>query len=175
MSAIPFVKRINWRHILAHFFAVWFISHGALFLSYLTDIGLIEPQGFRDYSTMAWTDEDMSARRIKFLMNVGYFVAWGRVGGFIISLVVSIVRKWFWINSVIAFVALLGITRLYDIDHHSFVGQLIQLPGRVFESPFLAALANGIIFITAGLLLLFSKPANQFIRGNQLLSDTAIS
>jgi hypothetical protein len=167
MSTISFVKRINWRHILVHFIAMWLIVHGTWFLSYLTDIELLAPRRNGDPAFMSWTDGDMLTRRMAFLMNIGIFVACGKIGGFILSLLITLWRKWYWLNPVIGFAALTGLTRAYDISHYNSAGQLYHLPGSVFESTFLSVLVSGVLLLTAGLLLLFLKPVNQFIIGRQ--------
>src|SRR3954462_8193117 len=107
MTLKRFISKINWRQLLIHFIATWFFIHSFQTLSYLSNTRLIKIYGGANEGT------EMNA-----LFNNGIttsdlvdFCFWTACSGFIgllvafvISLIISIKKGWFWFNSLIVLI-----------------------------------------------------------------------
>jgi len=87
----------------------------------------------------------------------------GLLVAFIISLSISIRKKWFWINSLLVFILGCLFKRL-DFDGWNYLKNIFLAPGK-FLDPHSAwyYLVNGLPMLLIGVLLFFSTWTNRFI------------
>ena len=91
------LKRLNYKLILLHFIATWIFIHSFYILSYLHDIEFTEfimknRNQVSDFDKIPFDTKRMS----DFFMITGVSKFIGLLVAFIISLSISIYRKWFW-------------------------------------------------------------------------------
>ena len=165
MTLQNFIARLNWRQLIVHFVAFWFFIHAFQTLSYLYDTKLID--AFRN-SNEHITGKLLTEGGFE-ASDLTYFVLWTNVSGFIgllvafiISLTISIRRHWFWVNSLIIFVA------IYLLHRFGLLGWNYSKPffwylGQKFNNSTVEFLFNGIVMLVIGLLIFFLKRPNQFI------------
>ena len=157
----PLYKKFNTRHILIHLVAIYFFQQGVLQLAVLTDIEFLEilRTGRDNLSQFTLT------RRISFLTNLALFSAFGMIGGFLIALFISIKRKWFWLNSLIAFVMLYASINFLPVGVG--LGTSFLFMDAYSDNLFLLHLFTGLFFISISMLFLFLKFINRFIQGRK--------
>ncbi|MGG9961178.1 hypothetical protein [Ferruginibacter sp. SUN106] len=165
MTIQKFIARLNWRQVLIHFIATWFFMYSFQTLAVLHNTNLIDILRHSDKGDLS---EALSKKQVS-ATEVSYFVMWtslsntfGSLVAFIISLAISIKRKWFWFNSIIVFVLVFILSR-YEQLGWNFLKNIFLTPGEIFGNIILEYLANGIILLTLGLLTFFSGKANKFI------------
>jgi hypothetical protein len=109
-------KKINWRHILLHFVGIWCLQTLGMHIGYLSEAAYLE-----SLKTMVLDDAPQGwlvSKYLHIMLKVGYISAGMLVAGFLLSLGLSIYRKWFWVNSLLSFVFLILISILIGYTHH---------------------------------------------------------
>jgi hypothetical protein len=159
-----FLSRINWRQLLVHFIAGVFFVHAFTTLSFLYDTRFIVAYK-TGYEAAGYA---LIAKRVTIpdLMNFIYWVdvsgVLGLLAAFIISLVISLKRGWFWVNPVIVLIAIEIIRRF--IKH----GKLLLAPldwliSLTNNNPILQVAIKGILLLAAGTFLFFFPRLIRFI------------
>ncbi|WP_460554679.1 hypothetical protein [Ferruginibacter profundus] len=157
--------KLNWRQVLIHFIAAWFFMYSFHTLAVLHNTNLIDILRHSDKGdlTNALSKNQVSS------IEVSYFVVWTSIGNtlgflvaFIISLIISIKRKWFWFNSIIVFVLVCILSR-FELLGWDFLKNIFLTPGEIFGNITLEYLTNGIILLTLGLLTFFLSKTTKFI------------
>ena len=162
--------KINWRHILVHLLAIYAIKQAAYQWAFLTDTALLDALRYNGTGYPVLTAEEVAHRSLDLLKAAGIFASVGLLAGFVCSLVISINRKWSWLNSVLAFVIHLALSNLLlHTDLLSF--HWVPSPGSVLGSSFLRHFVDGLLLLSAAMLLFFSKRVNRFIRGREQVRD----
>lgn len=158
------IHKINWRHILIHFLAISFISSGLTKFSVFFHMPLFEMMASGDYGSLS--QGEFLQMRVNFLMTTAMIAAISKIGSLTLCVVISLKRKWFWLNSVIAFILLLVIENVAGLS------VLDILPSNVVESIFADHLIIGLALTIMGLLLLFLKPVSRFIAPKKLKGES---
>ena len=170
MTLHNFIERINWRQILMHFFAFWFFIYAAQTLSFLYNTNLLDTvrNTKGELTTKALNDSGTTAS------DLVDYVLWTTISGFIgllvafiISLLISIKRHWFWVNSLIAFIVTYILYR-YDLLGWTYLKQIFWYVGQKLNNTTVEFLFNGITLLIIGLLIFLLKRPNQFIENNNL-------
>ena len=125
----------------------------------------------KDNLTKALNENKISAS------DLTYFTVWtsfsntiGLIVGFVISLTISIKRKWFWFNSFLVFV-LLYLLSWFNLLGWTYLKKIFMTPGEVFDNTTLEFLTNGLLLLTLGLLTFFLAKTNKFIAiGNRTIA-----
>ena len=160
-----FISRLNWRQILIHFVAFCFFIYAFQTLVFLYDtkiVDIIRQKGDQDIDT-ALTNNGTDASDLvwfTFLLSTSGLI--GLLVAFIISLIVSLKRKWFWLNPLIC----LFIT--YFLYRFNFLGwtylkKIFWMPGKIFHSTTLEFLISGLILLAIGIFCLFLPKVHRFI------------
>ena len=90
------LKRLNWKLILLHFVATWLFIHSFYILSYLHDIEFTEFIMKNKNETPVFEEIPFDTKRMSnFFMITGVSKFIGLLVAFIISLSISIYKKWF--------------------------------------------------------------------------------
>ena len=168
MTLSNFIARLNWRQIVIHFVACCFFIFGYTTLSYLFDIKIVE------IARHANLDFDEAVKNNKLTAsNLTYFVLWTSISGtigllvaFLISLIISIKRRWFWVNSLIVFFTIYLLMWVTDFGW-SYLRKYFWAPGQLYSNTTTEFIINGILLIGIGLLLFFANWSNQFIKQNK--------
>src|SRR5688572_19268049 len=107
MTLHNYIGKINWRQILMHFIASWFFIYAFQTISFLYNTNLVDivRQTDGDFTIKTLNDNGTTAS------DLVYFQLWTGTSGvigllvaFIFSLVISIRKKWFWVNSLLTFI-----------------------------------------------------------------------
>ena len=170
MTPQTFISRLNWRQVLLHFVAFWFFIHAFQTLSYLYDTKLIDTLRQSDGQDTIKILEDSGTSSV----DLTYFLLWTNASGligllvaFIISLIISFKRHWFWMNALIAFILTYLLDR-FDLLGWTYLKPFFLYLGQKFNNSTVEFLVNGIILLTIGLLILFLQRLNQFIENKKL-------
>jgi hypothetical protein len=172
MTLQTFISRLNWRLVLLHLVAFWFFIYAFKTFSYLYDIKLLD--AFR-YSKGDLTSKEFVEKGFE-ASDLTYFMLWtsvsgfiGLLVGFIISVTLSIKRHWFWINSLLAFIAMYLLYR-FDLLGWTYFKKLFGYLGQKLNNSTAEFLLNGCILLTIGILLLFLKGPTKFIESTKFES-----
>ena len=160
MTLSQFVSKLNWRLMLVHLIACWFFIYASMELAALYDINI-----FKEL-------KDIRSNAVQ--RRIFYDAIWVSLGedagvltAFIISLVLSIKHRWYWLNSVIVLLVGFFLNR-FDLFGWQFLKHIFLKPGLLFKSYIGYYLTNGLIMLTIGLLLFFLKWSVRFINGERL-------
>ena len=160
-----FLSKLNWRLMVIHLIAYWFFIHSFLMFSYLHDNKFLmillnhskswfnNPKGWRF---------DVSSFSIDMLwINLSKPI--GLLTGFLISLAITIKKRWYWVNSLIVFLVAALLLRFHLFGWH-YLSYVFLAPGSVFKEYSIGYfLVNGLVMLTIGLMLFFLKWPTQFI------------
>ena len=157
------LKRLNWKLILVHFIATWLFIHSFYILSYLHDIEFTEfimknRSQVPDFDEIPFDTKRMS----DFFMITGVSKFISLLVAFIISLSISIYRKWFWLNSVLVLLITYTLFRL-DFLLWDYLKVIFRFIGGFMPNVILDFLVDGLVMLFLGLLIFFSKKINQII------------
>lgn len=156
-----FMARINWKQVLVYTIAIWFVTYAFETLSYLFHLKTINAarlHGVNAFEKSGVTPGDLSL----FLIWKTFAGAIGWLTAFFISLVLSIKRGWFWLNSLLSLAFALMLLRIHLWE---YVKTVFYFPGRLASNLSIEFLINGVLLLSIGLLIFFSQAINRFIRG----------
>jgi hypothetical protein len=184
-----FISKLNWRLMVVHFVACWFMYHALWQLGFLYDYKFLEILAkhnvselikhnntkeiaavFRDYR-----DQDIGR---KISMDLFYAECTGLAGivvAFIVSLLLSRKPGWFWVNSLIVFLVTFGAFCLDTFYWFHF--RFILMFDGLFKSLWAYNLISGLLLLTVGICLFFSKRIIKFINGKdtQTIPGTSLT
>jgi sterol desaturase/sphingolipid hydroxylase (fatty acid hydroxylase superfamily) len=159
--------------MLIHFVAFCFFIFAFQTLSFLYDTKLVDivRHSNQQETIKTLTDNGTTAS------DLVYFSLWTGTSGFIgllvafiISLIISIRRRWFWVNSLFAFIVTYVLYR-FDLLGWTYLKQIFWYPGQLFKKSTVEFLLNGIILLAVGLLIFFLRRSNQFIDNKKLATS----
>ncbi len=159
-----FLARINWRQVLVHAVAFWFVSHAFETLYYLFDLKIVDAAKSSEMNMKEMLQEQgITIEELQmFLVCKSLSGSIGLLFAFFLSLLMSIRRKWFWLNSLLSLVLTILLFRAHVWYYTKY---LFYYPGRLFSNSIIELLINGILLLAIGLLLFFSKPIIRLISG----------
>lgn len=165
MKLHEFISRLNWRQVAIHFIATWFFMYSFQTLAVLYNTNLVEiiRQSGKDSLPNTLNENEI------FAADLTYFNMWtgvartvGLIVAFIISLIISFKRKWFWLNSLIVLI-IAFILGWFNLLGWAYFKKIFLMPGKIFDNVILEFLANGFIILSVGLLTFFLAKPNRFI------------
>jgi p-aminobenzoyl-glutamate transporter AbgT len=152
------MKKLNWKHILLHFIALWFFAFAFQTFAFLSDLNLSELLRHTDNAQKAIIDRNYD---IVALTNLNLTIALsnsiGLLTGFVISIIVSIKRKWPWINSLIVFIVIFSLGYL-NLLGWEYLKNIFLLPGEALEGSWYYLLNGSMMLLTGLVLLIIKKP-----------------
>ena len=152
-----------------HFVAFWFFIYAFQTLSYLHDTKLIDTvrqlNGQLTSTTLA-RNKIQASDLSDFLVFTSVSGLAGLLVAFIISLIISIKRHWFWINSLTAFL-LIYILYRFDILGWTYLKRIFWYAGQQFDHSVIEFLLNGTILLVIGILIFFLRRSNHFIENKK--------
>jgi hypothetical protein len=159
--------QLNWRQIIIHFIASFCLMLAFRMLTFLTNIKLLE--------TVLYPKSDLNEEQGKILSDVLSFSitisligSLGLLISFIISLTISLKKKWGWINSILVFLIIYSLGWL-SIRGESITSVLFTALGKLSTNLKFEIFASGMLLITTSFLLFFSKKVNKFIAANSAI------
>lgn len=161
------VYKMNWRLIVVHLAAAFFFILAARQLTILSDIGVIE--SYDKYGSEGWLKglgkKDYASRLTYFSLWTNSAKSLGLLVAFIVSLVLVIKKKMFWLNALVvlfigACLSRLGLfdNRVVDVVFFSPANLAAHFGGLPYKF-----ITNGTILLLAGLVIFFGKRTNSFI------------
>ncbi len=170
MTLHTFIAKINWRLILFHFVALWFFCHAVLTFTYLSNVHLVNiaRQTTDENMYNVLRSSDVEPGELVDFLTLPYFVEFGSLFiAFIISILISAKRKWFWVNSFL--VLILALFFYYRID--TLLWQSLRkyfwFVGQQFNNAETEFLVNGLLLLTLSFIFFFSKLSFKFIEGKR--------
>ena len=115
------LRKLNWRLILIHFLAIWLIMDAFRHIASLYDynffvsISKSNPTHWtlKEIRPLANIYPDLDIRIAGNALRIQLLAFIGLLGAFLFSLAITLKMKWFWLNSVIAFIAAFLIFRFH--------------------------------------------------------------
>ncbi len=158
-----YISLINWRQIIIHFLASCFFMYAFKTFAYLNYTIFIDDirsskQGLRGIDIRNYSPGVVSY----FLIIPLYSAIIGLIIAFLISLSLSIKKRWFWLNSLIMFLLTFFLYR-FDLLGWKYFSIVFLSFGQLFDNTFLEFLINGSIMLTIGILFFFLKISIDFI------------
>ena len=172
MTLKTHLTKLSWRQILIHFIAFWFFIYAFQTLSYLRSITkfdllqkLIHSSKSEVYDYLKGKDYATGDLIYYSYLSVLHGLL-GLVIAFVVAVLISKKRNWFWINSLIVFIVMYFLWRNEALGW-IYLKKIWLSPGKIFHSAFLYILSNGIILLSVGIFFFFFKGFNDFInKGN---------
>lgn len=166
MKLSSIIHTINSRIIITHVLATFFIILAAKQFSNLYDIEiiqLVDKYGAQKAIKQLQKENESSVRIAYFLFWNGASTLIGLLIGFIISLIIIIRKKIFWINALIVFIIGLASIRL-GLFENQMIRTLFYSFGRFFiDSGILyKCVINGTTLVLFALFMFFNKWTNNF-------------
>lgn len=165
-------KKINYVQIIFHFIATYFIIFSFQSFSWLHDIKLIE---LTEIHGVKYIMTNYKKHGIT-LEEITFFSFWpsvaclaGIVFAFIISIVISKIKKWSILNSFIVLIVIYLLYR-FNLLGWNFTRSFLSV-GRFIHDYQSKFIINGLILLIIGLIIFFSKWTNRIIQ-NQYQKQT---
>lgn len=138
---------------MIHFVGMWLIAHAFQTYAFLNNVEVAEIVRTSSYINNKEVMTAMSLSKLNVSIALGY--TFGELFSLIISIVICIKRKWFYLNSIIAFVCIFVLSYM-DWDAWTYLKQIFLLPGKAFAGT-TYYLVNGTVLVAAGIFLLLWK------------------
>jgi len=163
--------------MLVHFIAYWFLFEAFDYFVVLHDYHFKIAMSHHHFSKHM-SDDDLRSivpyeQRIfhDALIN-GLVPLVSILISFALSLFISIKRKWYWVNPVFVFLAVLSLLiswRLLKIEitPWTFLKYIFRAPGYFFKGSIWFLIINGAVLLAIGLCLFFLKRIIRFIDGKK--------
>ncbi len=151
-------KRLNWKQILVHFFGMLFLALAFQSFAYLTNLDLSESIRNSNSAGRELIKQEANATTLNdlyFSIEMARLI--GFALGFAISLIVSSMRRWYWMNSAISLciILLLGFT---DLLGWSFKQSVFLLPATFLPGASYYVVIGCLLLALAIFLLLLKRP-----------------
>ncbi|AWH86650.1 hypothetical protein HYN59_16730 [Flavobacterium album] len=156
------ISRLNWKLIMLHGVAAWFVIYAFRFFVFSYYAGLITEA---DKTGIKQTAENRPEETSDFIiiLALGGFV--GLLIAFIISSIITVKNRLYWLNSLIVFVILYVLLR-YKFLGYEYFKDIFLFPGKFVDDKTAKYIIDGSIVLLIGLVIFFSKKTNQFIKTN---------
>lgn len=170
-----FLQLLNWRLIVIHLVAFWFIYHGVQTIAFCKD----PPYGDFDSNAIIKVYQkfrfDIDKNFIEQMGNIGLILA------YVLAWYVSWKKGWHWINDVFAFVIAFALGYFYFLGWNN-LPNIFFLPGDPFyvtrgsyHGPSIwSYMIDGAIMLALGVVLLFWGKIQQFIDRGQYVDKVAL-
>ena len=161
-----FIFKINWRIIILHIVATIFIILSAKQFALLNDIEiikLVDKYGAENAIKQLKKESDFSIRIVYFLLWNNMSILIGLLIAFILSFIIIIRNKMFWLNSLIIFVTELLFIRL-GLFKNQIINTLFYSFGDMFPNfgILYKSIINGTILLIFALFIFFNRWINNF-------------
>lgn len=176
MKFLFFKDKIIWQIIIVHLVATFFIILAAKQFAELNDIEiikLVDKYGPENAIKHLRTDNNSPAR-------IAYYLIWRNVAcliglliAFMVSLIIFIKKKMFWLNALIVFIIGLSFVRL-GLFRNPIIERLFFSFAKLFpnlELQYKFAI-NGTILLLLALFIFFHKGVNNFALNYQMKKDS---
>jgi len=177
MALSNFLSKLNWRLILVHFIACWFIFKAFDYFGICYDYHFMKDFYNHHHFSKHMTDNEFRSINVndwKRILNDGMIINIVPVASLLITLIlsltISIRKKWFWVNAVFVFFvafSLLILWRVFKIEitPWTLLGYIFRAPGYFFKGTIWYFIINGSVLLAIGLALFFWKKIIRFIDG----------
>lgn len=170
MTLQAFIAKINWRLIVFHFVALWFFCHAALTFTYLSEVHLVNivRQTADENLSDVLRSYNVQPGELADFLALPYFVEFGGLFiAFLISILISVKRRWFWVNSLLVLIlALLFYHRIDNLIWNN-LREYFWFVGQQFNNTATEFLINGLLLLTVSFIFFFSKLSFKFIEGKR--------
>jgi len=149
-------KDLNWRQIFFHFLGMLFFALAFQSFAYLTNLQLAESIRHSSAAEREIIRQQAGATTLNDLyFSIEIARTIGFVLGFVFSLVISALRKWYWVNSAVSLIIilLLGFTDMlgWSFKVSMFMFSVRFLPGSSYY------IVIGILCLVVGIILFLLK------------------
>jgi len=178
MELKPWLKKINLRLIIIHFAACWLFTYAFWLLGYLYDVHVTKVIVFNDPVEKAYLfGKGNGGHRVGHgITMLFWFPLIGLLIAFVILIAIDVYRKWYRVNSLIAFFVMYFLWR-FNIDGWRYLKKIFLLQGSFFMSNIYTYVSiNAGILVAIAALLLFNKKIVAFINnGYKTVPATMVS
>ncbi len=179
MTLSNFISKLNWRLMVVHFVAYWFLFEAFEYFAICYDYRFIYDFSNQHHFSRHITNDDfrrMNVNDWKRILNDNMIINLMPLISFLItfglSLFISIRKKWYWVNPVFIFLFVLSLKVLWvrlkiEITPWTFLRFVFRAPGYLFKGSVWHFIINGTVMLIIALSLFFWKRVNKFIDGNK--------
>jgi len=149
-------KKINWKQVFVHFLGMLFFALAFQSFAYLTNLNLSELIRHSNNAEREIIRQEAGATTLNDLyFSIELARTIGFVLGFLVSILISRIRNWYWVNSTLSLIMilLLGFAGLLGWSSTNF---LLLFPFR-FLSGSSYYILIGIVLLAIGIILLLIK------------------
>lgn len=166
-------NKLNFTQIIFHFIATYFIILSFQSFSWISNINQIEIIEKYGYKVFLANHEKYGIT----IEDIAYFSLWPNLAclagiscAFVISVVISKIRNWSFLNSFIVLIISFFLYRIdflnWDFLHHFlYIGRFITVS---YKSKFII---NGLFLMTISLSIFFSKWTNKIIQNQYIIKE----
>jgi len=178
MTFSQFTSKLNWRLMAVHLVAYWFLWEAFKYFAVLYDFDFVV-DFYHHYFSKHITDDKFRRvspndfnRLLHYNMAVKLIPLSTFVIALVLSVVISIIKRWYWLNSVIVFILVLALFVIWGADkiHISpwtYLQYVFGKPGYFFKGA-MYFITNGAVLLIISLSLFFWKPITRFIEGKKV-------
>ena len=163
------MQNLRWQQILVHFTALIFIVHAFHMFSYLFGIKIIDIYfGNKNMTVNSLLRSGLFSGEYltDFLIWQSLSVSIGCLFAFIVSLFISLRKKWFWLNSLLVLLLAFFLFRYFDLGWSVLKTLVLYFRGKKDKSIFLFS-STVIVLMVIGLVIFFAKPSIRFIENKK--------
>lgn len=163
MNTLKFIGHINWRQVIIHFAASFFLIYGLYTFSHLynTNWAKVIRDNNMEKGISFWGTEDISTLA-NFLIITKISALIGIAISLFLSLLISIKKKYSRINVAIVFVLLVIVLTMGSL-YWTPVKNLFWFPGKLTENINIQLVINGLILLIISGFLFYSKYTRNII------------
>ncbi|GGF07271.1 hypothetical protein [Flavobacterium limi] len=176
MNFTNITNKINWRIIVVHIVATFFIIFATKQFAQLNDIELIklvDKYGVENSIKQLKNDPNSPSRIAYYLFWNGASNLIGLIIAFLISLIICIQKKVFWLNGLIVFIVGLIFNKLGLLNGHTisriFFSFYELFPHAAVQCKFFI---NGTILFLTAIFIFFNKWTNNLTLNSMLTKDS---
>lgn len=163
------IQKLRWQQILVHFTALIFIVHAFHMFSYLSGIKIIDSY-FGNRNSCLKNLINSGLVSVEYLTDFSIWeslsISIGYLFAFIVSLGISIRKKWFWLNSLVVLLLAFFLFRYFDLGWPVLQTVVLYFRSKTDKSIFLFS-SFGSVLMAIGLVIFFAKPMIRFIENNK--------
>lgn len=158
-------RKVNWKHIIIHLVAIWLSQRAGTHAGFLTDVPFLQGLHNSGEQWEGYVQGVSGSRLYELLRMVAYSGAAAMLIGFILSLIISVRRKWFWVNSLLSLVLLIVLSIVTGkLDFYPL--QFLITSMNAFNSVLLYHSIFVFFSLTIAFVLFFHHAINRWIRKN---------
>lgn len=174
MNTPSFISRLNWRLLVIHTMACSLIMEAAIVFSSLYNVKIVIAfrqllnNPFKPVPGNSFSEQQFNTYALvtQYAGYIGFLLA------IVLSLIITLKRRWYWQNTLVVALAVYVLMKLYGLSWTDLQA-VLSIVGRLFNSITIELIFNGSVLLALGLLLFFLPSMDRFIETGRLGSSAS--